>query len=436
MNSNEMIEVRIAYKFHVEARTRSARNSEGTYNYVESDEYCDGLHTNIENIFFNLQDYEIFIGIEKKYRPQEHDHSSSGPIYNLYDKEDSDSYYDYYRSDNRLVYELNEALSERLKVFFVAAKEEEKLEYNIFKSINSDIFNEFERERDNVIEITKSEIKEIKKQILDLEKRKDWLESESYKKGHCASAVRSSIKTLVEQNRININEKIPYFDIYPLQIAENYGSIELYEFLVKHGARFYGKHPLLFHCWFGFFKFYNNIERLNVKDHNLILHSLFELSDSELKTLFLDEKPQFNFRGLVIKEDYIFAFRRFFIEYYYENDKADDGMRHLLEVLIKQKRYDAIEIFNEISYWDPHRMGLEYICNPLIFMDDELLKICIKLKDLDSLKRLSLEVDGKIFNETHMNSMGGNASEFYKKYCNEEYLGKEMMDYINTHKVD
>lgn len=65
MNSNEMIEVRIAYKFHVEARTRSARNSEGTYNYVESDEYCDGLHTNIENIFFNLQDYEIFIGIEK-----------------------------------------------------------------------------------------------------------------------------------------------------------------------------------------------------------------------------------------------------------------------------------------------------------------------------------------------------------------------------------
>ena len=127
---------------------------------------------------FNLQDYEIFIGIEKKYRPQEHDHSSSGPIYNLYDKEDSDSYYDYYRSDNRLVYELNEALSERLKVFFVAAKEEEKLEYNIFKSINSDIFNEFERERDNVIEITKSEIKEIKKQILDLEKRKDWLESE------------------------------------------------------------------------------------------------------------------------------------------------------------------------------------------------------------------------------------------------------------------
>lgn len=151
--------VKIAYHFSTSSETKGGRNSEGTYHYIKSETKCYGLYSNVESLDMMLQDYELFIDIENKYRPKEHESGNSGPLYTLDDDDEGHSYYSYNDINNKFVYELNEALSERIGIEFVAADRHENLPYFFYKSINGyDGFEEFENERKKAIDSIKSEI--------------------------------------------------------------------------------------------------------------------------------------------------------------------------------------------------------------------------------------------------------------------------------------
>lgn len=412
----EKKEVKIGYSFREESQIHSCRNSEGSYMYIETDTYCYGLHTNVESLNINLQDYELLFDIEKKYRPKDHVRDDSGPIYYMTESEE-DSSTSYIRIDMRLVQELNQTLSKRLGVTFVGADTNEILPYHIYKSNNCEIFEELEEEREK-------ELNSIYSEILKLQRRIEWLENKSNQKVRCGAAVSGHIMKLAEQGRINVNEKIPHLDLFPLQIAEHNHSVDMYELLIRHGADgFFGEHPLQFHSWLGFFKMFQNFDYMDENDLFLIINALYELSDTELETLFIDETPQLNYKGFVVKERYILDFRRFFLDYY-EGIKLSDTMTSLLEALISDRRYRAIEILSEFSHSEPQSLGLDYMINPLIFLNDAIFELCVQNKDLEALKALEDVLGDSYYDEN---------SEFAKKYCTEDNLGNELMNYLRLH---
>lgn len=415
--------VKIAYHFSTSSETKGGRNSEGTYHYIKSETKCYGLYSNVESLDMMLQDYELFIDIENKYRPKEHESGNSGPLYTLDDDDEGHSYYSYNDINNKFVYELNEALSERIGIEFVAADRHENLPYFFYKSINGyDGFEEFENERKKAIDSIKSEIFEISRKIDELERRRDLLKEESHVKEECSLAVRDSLLKLIEQGKLNINEKIPHIDMYPIQTSIR--SHEPYEFMLMHGAIDDSSiNPLEFLSWYGFFKKYSTTSKLYESDLDLVIMMLPKFTDEDLFTLFIAENPKMEFKGLLLNEDYIMGFRKYFLDCY-DGFECDDHMRRIIRVWIGQKRYRAIEIIDEFSNCDPFPLGFDFFSKPTIFFSYDVYQECVKLKDLEALKALNSVVGDKFYEKY---------SDFAKKYCNEENLGKEMMDYLREH---
>lgn len=423
----EKEEVRIAYRFNVESKIGSCRNSDGRYAYVETETDCYGLYTDIQSMEMNLREYEVFLDIERKYKPQAHTSSDSGPFYTIPDEEiGTRSSEEYHSINNKFVSELNEALSESLNVIFVAAKNNDALPYPFLMSIGSEVFDKFEKTREDVIAEISKEVKDLNEQISMLQRRKEWLENESNKRLKYASAVTTCIKELVEQGRISINDKIPTLDMYPLQIAEKNHSIELYELLLSKGAKgYWGEHPLQFHSWYGFFKRFINDSDLETNELGLIISALYELSDNELEALLVDEEPNLCYKGLTIDDGLVFLFRDFFVENYCNLNDSDDYMCNLFDVLVADKRYKAIEIIKQLFQHNPPSNN--YVFPPLIAidLDEKLFKVCVLQKNLEALRKLEIRIK-----DTYLED-----SKFCEKHCNEENLGKEMMEYIKEHTV-
>ena len=91
-------------------------------------------------------------------------------------------------------------------------------------------------------------------------------------------------------------------------------------------------------------------------------------------------------------------------------------MISLLKDLLSEKRYRAIKIISNFFRGK---------INELLFM------LCLELKDLDALKELNIKIEEDFFS----NDRWVKLQEYICKYCNEEYLGADMMNYILTHKV-
>ena len=421
-------EVRIAYMYHEYSVAKGCRNSDGRYVYYDTDTHCYGIFTDAESLNFTLQDYEVFHEIETKYRPQEHNKTNSGAFWNVPEDEIGNTSETFFQKiDKRFVNELNAALSDRLSIIFVEAEKKDKLPYIFNQSIRYELFNEFEHKRMEAQESISSEIKEINDEISKLQRRKDWLEKDSTQKKRCASYISTCLKKIVEQGRLDINEKISCMDMYPLQMAEEYHQVELYELLLEHGAKgYWGEHPLLFHSWYGFFILLMRNHDLAIEDVRLILCALYELSDSELAALLVDEEPHLCYKGLVVEDYVIYNIRDFLAENYYENKYCTEDMFNLIHALVKDRRYGAIKTIKEFLMYEPPTYP--YVFPPLmsINLDRMLFTVCVMDKDLEALKELGVTIEENDINYDQ---------EINGKYINEEYLGKEMMDYINTHKV-
>lgn len=126
---NKKREVRIAYKFKFEYRVYESRDPDKENKRFEKT-YCYGLFTDVESIDMNLQNYEIFLDIEKKYSPKSLHEDWKYWGWNLDDNEDLSGVREYHSIQNKEVDELNEALSERLGVVFVEAGKDDVISNN------------------------------------------------------------------------------------------------------------------------------------------------------------------------------------------------------------------------------------------------------------------------------------------------------------------
>lgn len=424
---NKKREVRIAYKFKFEYRVCESRDPDKE-NIRYEKTYCYGLFTDVESIDMNLQNYEIFLDIEKKYSPKSLYEDWKYWGWYLDDNEDLSEVREYHSIQNKEVDDLNEALSERLGVVFIAAEKDDVISNNFYSILNNELFIDFERSRIDTMASIEAEIKKITEQISELENLKNGLRKYEWAwKDRCASASIPILEKIVKEKRININERISHLDLYPLEIAQRCQNKELYETLLRQGAidNFNKWHfnPLVFNSWYGFFKLYPNAQELTSDDFNDVINSLPELSDNEIETLFIGEDMQMKYKDLTLSSDYIKAFRLSFEHYIISDRDSYNIICNLLKVLVNNKRYKVVEILkefffsNDLSWW---------------VYDLSLFYLCIETKNLDALKDLKVTILSTFLGESHL---GLNYAKLYKKYCNEEYLGSEMMKYINTNTV-
>ena len=410
--------VKIAYKFKYEYHIYPPYKTDKQYSCEETT-HCYGLFTDVESMDMNLQDYELFYDIEKKYCPKVHDRNCKDWGWYLDDDENLSGTKEYHNIQNKELDELNEALSERLGVVFIAAEKDDVISNNFYSILNNGLFVDFERSRIDTMVSIEAEIKKITEQIKDLENQIYNLKHGSWWKYRCAPAVVATLEKIVEEKRININEKIPHLDMYPLEIAETCQNKELYETLLRQGATdsyndsdTYFHNPLTFNCWYGFFKLFPKPnKRLTRADFSNIAASLYQLSDDEIEALLISEDLQMMYKDLIIDSAFIKEIRWCFGEFCDDEDAIN-----LLRVLVNNKRYKAIDLLKEFLMY--------------ISIDHWLFCICIETKNLDALKGLKIEILSCYFDDI----------DYYfrdiKKYYNEEYLGSEMMAYIKANIID
>lgn len=386
---------------------------------------CYGLKTDCEHIDFSLQDYEIFQNIEKELRPKNYEEKDSGSDYEMWDEPGttSESTYD----SKQIAKALNTAFSKIKGLHFEeAVYGEDELAYDFSESIGAKDFQDYIRIEISAEYKEKQEIAAIEKQIKDLEnkKRNLLLSHNSYL---FTNEMINVIKDLVGKGRIELNTRMPNLQDYPLDIAYRLDK-GVYELMLKSGATkqnnsWFIDHPLLIGSWYGFFKFtVTGANYLSDEMVDVVIGELPALDDEQIKTLLLSDNPILRYDDLTVKSERIQLIRDYIITCLEDDNyshKVDEGLLVAFEKLVQGKRYSTINLLREFV----STIYIDYDIDKL------LLVTCLKLKDLDSLRNMKVHFFTSYFTEANWYVIVDAVKQYYK----EDYIGKEMMDYIKMH---
>ena len=394
------------------------RNSNGWDQTEMVDFHCCGLKCDCENICFTLQDYERFIDLEHGYRPK--DERSSDKTWG----QEKGTTTEVCIISNGIVKALNEAFSELYSIHFVCANQNDELLYDFCEVIGCEEYQDFERYRFSFTYNLKLKIYEIDKQIEDLQKQRDnLLNTIPYQK----EIAEQAFKKITENDRISVNAIIPNLQMYPLDVALKKGDKDMLEYLLRAGAikcknRVSRFRPLKMESWYGFFKLWKHLGFQPVKAH-LLLDKMHLLPDDVIISIFSKNNTEVLYEDITLSRDCIQTIRNLITELYEKrsNQETEKDLLCLFEKLIISKRYGVINVITDFLFNE------EWWCE----YNELLLACCIKHKDFEALQNIEI----CILRDFDKKSLITEVEDIFNHYYNVEYLGSEMMDYIQKMKI-
>lgn len=389
-----------------------SRCSNGWYQTEIIDFHCYGLKTDCSNLQFIFQDYEQLLDLDRKYRPE--DKQSSDRTY----RKKSGTSIEKRFVSNSIVEELNKAFSEKYNVLFVEACDGDNLPYLFLEVVGCKEYQIIENNVTGVDYSVRLKIQNLDEQIRELQRQqKELLENKPFKR--YVQRSRDAIKTIIGNYRIDANKIIPHFQIYPLDIAFLMKDKELLENLLRAGAYNY-KHihskrvlsPLRIGSWYGFFKLWGRTAQY--VDFHLLFNNMHLLPDDVIINIFSENNTCVLYEDITISVSFFKDIRDLIIRLHEKlsNQETEKDLYILFEQLILSKRYNVISVITDFLYKD------EWYCN----YDELLFLCCIKHRNLEALKIIHPAIFSDFFNNSEIN-------EYYK----ENYLGFEMMNYIEAH---